>query len=82
METDDIKPARWRPILKERWSRDGEMEVRPRRALEAFWRWEQTWERLTRDMMWTIRRADQRTWREREEKGERESGGGGWRVPG
>lgn len=25
-------------------------EVRPRRALEAFWRWEQTWERMTRDM--------------------------------
>ena len=26
-------------------------EVRPRRALEAFWRWEQTWARFTRDMV-------------------------------
>jgi len=25
-------------------------EVRPRRALEQFWRWEQTLERTTRDM--------------------------------
>lgn len=27
------------------------MEVMPRQALEAFWRWEQTWARLTRDIM-------------------------------
>ena len=27
------------------------IEVRPRRALEAFCRWEQTWARLTRDIM-------------------------------
>ena len=27
------------------------MEVRPRRALEAFWMCEQTWERLTSDML-------------------------------
>ena len=27
------------------------MEVRPRRAREAFWRWEQAWARRTRDMM-------------------------------
>jgi len=26
-------------------------EVRPRRAREAFWRWEQRWERRTRDML-------------------------------
>ena len=26
-------------------------EVRPRRALEAFWRWEQAWARRTRDMV-------------------------------
>lgn len=27
------------------------IEVRPRRALEAFWRWEQTWARFTRDIL-------------------------------
>lgn len=27
------------------------MEVRPRRAREAFWRWEQAWARRTRDMV-------------------------------
>ena len=26
-------------------------EVRPRRAREAFWRWEQAWARRTRDMV-------------------------------
>ena len=26
------------------------MDVRPRRAAEAFWRWEQAWARRTRDM--------------------------------
>lgn len=30
------------------------MEVRPRRALEAFWRWEQTFERWTRDMVMDV----------------------------
>ena len=31
------------------WSVDGR-DVRPRRAAEAFWRWEQAWARRTRDM--------------------------------
>lgn len=30
-------------------------EVRPSRAREAFWRWEQTWERLTRDIVAMVR---------------------------
>lgn len=32
------------------WSFVAGMAVVPRRAREAFWRWEQTWARLTRDM--------------------------------
>lgn len=34
--------------------REGGMDVRPRRALEAFWRWEQTWARLTRDIVFFL----------------------------
>lgn len=33
-------------------------EVRPRRALEAFWRWEQAWARRTRDMVVVVGRLD------------------------
>ena len=32
------------------WEVDGR-DVRPRRAAEAFWRWEQAWARRTRDMV-------------------------------
>jgi hypothetical protein len=28
-------------------------DVRPSRALEAFWRWEQTWARFTSDILRT-----------------------------
>lgn len=49
--TEDRKPADWRASVSRRiWFVEG-TEVRPRRAFEAFWRWEQTFERCTRDMI-------------------------------
>lgn len=51
--TDDIKPAEWRARESRRCRFVEGMEVRPSRAFEAFWRWEQTWERETRDMVRT-----------------------------
>lgn len=48
--TELMKPLVWRARVRRRsWFVEG-MLVRPRRALEAFWRWEQTWERWTRDI--------------------------------
>jgi hypothetical protein len=49
--TVDTKPCFWRLRERERWRLDMGIEVRPRRALEAFWRWEQTWARFTRDIL-------------------------------
>ena len=49
--TEERKPEDWRARERVRsWLVEG-MEVRPRRALEAFWRWEQTFARWTRDMV-------------------------------
>lgn len=49
--TEERKPADWRARVSRRiWFVEG-TEVRPRRAFEAFWRWEQTFERCTRDMI-------------------------------
>lgn len=48
--TEERKPECWRQRARERsWFVEG-IEVRPRRALEAFWRWEQAWARFTRDI--------------------------------
>ena len=45
------KPERWRERRSEVWRFVRGTEVRPRRAREAFWRWEQRWARWTRDMV-------------------------------
>ena len=37
-DTEEIKPARWRLRHRDRCRPERGMEVRPRRALEAFWR--------------------------------------------
>ncbi len=51
--TADRKPDVWSESIRV-WIRFVEgTDVRPRRAREAFWRWEQTWERLTRDILWS-----------------------------
>ena len=44
------KPCFWRRSDSERCMRERGIEVRPRRAREAFCMCEQTWARLTRDM--------------------------------
>jgi len=49
--TVDRKPDFWRERARARFCLVEGREVRPRRALEAFWRWEQTLARLTRDMV-------------------------------
>lgn len=46
----DINPAFWRARVKRRWRLELGIDVRPNRAFEALVRWEQTWERFTRDM--------------------------------
>lgn len=56
-ETDVRKPERWRERESVRRRVEGGSEVRPRRAREAFWRWEQAWERLTRDIVKELRRS-------------------------
>lgn len=45
------KPCFWRRRERERCMRERGIEVRPRRAREAFCMCEQTWARLTRDMV-------------------------------
>ena len=45
-----MKPDFWSWWATPMWSFVAGMAVVPRRAREAFWRWEQTWARLTRDM--------------------------------
>jgi hypothetical protein len=45
------KPCFWRRSERERCMRERGIEVRPRRAREAFCMCEQTWARLTRDMV-------------------------------
>lgn len=47
----DRKPLRWRDSVRDRCRDVLGMEVRPRRAREAFWRCEQVWESWTRDMV-------------------------------
>lgn len=47
----DTKPDDWRARARRRcWFVRG-IEVKPRRAREAFWRWEQTLARWTNDMV-------------------------------
>lgn len=45
------KPCFCRSSERERCMRDRGIEVTPRRAREAFCMWEQTWARLTSDMV-------------------------------
>ena len=52
MVTEETYPERWSWSIRVWWRVVQGMEVRPRRALEAFWRWEQQWARLTRDIFW------------------------------
>lgn len=49
--TDERKPEDWRARVSLRIMLVEGTEVRPRRALEAFWMCEHTLERWTRDMM-------------------------------
>ena len=51
MVTEETYPERWSWSIRVWWRVVQGMEVRPRRALEAFWRWEQQWARLTRDIL-------------------------------
>lgn len=46
-----MKPDVWRESMSVRIRLEEGTEVRPRRAREAFWRCEQTWESVTRDMV-------------------------------
>ncbi len=59
--TEERKPAVWRESVRARSMLVEGMEVRPRRALEAFWRCEQTFARCTRDMVavdgWVAKRV-------------------------
>lgn len=49
--TEERKPELWRARERVRsWLVEG-IEVRPRRALDAFWRCEQTFARWTRDIL-------------------------------
>ena len=54
--TEEMKPERWRQSESERRSEVEGMEVRPSRAREAFWRWEQAWDRVTSDIMASVER--------------------------
>lgn len=49
--TLERKPEDWSARRSLRWRFVEGMDVRPRRALEAFWRCEQTWARLTSDIL-------------------------------
>ena len=49
--TEEMKPSRWRPSIRLTCNLETGIEVRPRRALDAFWRCEHTCARLTRDMV-------------------------------
>jgi len=49
--TEERKPEVWRARVRVRIMFVEGTEVRPRRAREAFWRWEQTVERCTRDIV-------------------------------
>lgn len=49
--TEERKPEVCNCSMRARCSLEEGTEVMPRRALEAFWRWEQTFARLTRDMV-------------------------------
>lgn len=49
--TEERNPEAWSAKVRVRIMFVWGTEVRPRRALEAFWRWEQTFERWTKDMM-------------------------------
>lgn len=49
--TEERKPDCCRERERRRCRAVEGIEVRPRRALEAFWRCEQTWERLTSDIV-------------------------------
>lgn len=48
--TEERKPACCRARRRVRCKLEEGTEVRPRRAFEAFCRWEQTWDRFTRDI--------------------------------
>lgn len=52
--TEERKPEAWRARVRVRIMFVWGTEVRPRRALEAFWRWEQTFERWTRDILGVV----------------------------
>ena len=45
------KPEFCNASMSFRWNFESGMEVRPRRAREAFWRWEQVFARWTRDIL-------------------------------
>jgi hypothetical protein len=49
--TVEMKPDVWRESMSVRMRLEEGTEVRPRRAREAFWRCEQTWDSVTRDMV-------------------------------
>ena len=49
--TEERKPEVWRASVRVRIMLLEGTEVRPRRAREAFWRCEQTLERMTRDIV-------------------------------
>lgn len=49
--TDDRKPEVWSASVRVRIMLEEGTDVRPSRAFEALLRCEQTWERLTRDMV-------------------------------
>ena len=48
--TDDMKPLFCRASMRPKWNFVSGIEVRPKRAREAFWRWEQVLARWTRDI--------------------------------
>lgn len=52
--TLERKPEDWRARRSFKCRLVEGTDVRPRRALEAFWRWEQIWARFTSDILkWT-----------------------------
>lgn len=55
--TEEMKPADWRARERRRMEFVDGTEVRPRRALDAFWRCEQTFARWTRDMLYRVLRG-------------------------
>ncbi len=52
--TEERKPEVWRESISARIRFEEGTEVRPRRAREAFWRCEQTWARLTSDILMVV----------------------------